>query len=82
MKSIFDNVRFGLYTHMYRLQPLDLSMNKAAKEHMHSKFQDWYADKVMQQIDKNEDFEPIDLRLSRMKPLGAQWAISLYNLLG
>ena len=55
-----------------RLQPLDLSMNKAAKEHMRNKFQDWYADKVMQQIDKNEEFEPIDLHLSRIKPLGAQ----------
>ena len=63
-----------------RLQPLDLSVNKAAKEHMRGKFQEWYANLVKQQLDKN-DIEPPDLRLARMKPLGAQWIISTYEYL-
>lgn len=65
-----------------RLQPLDLSVNKAAKEHMRSKFHEWHANMVMQQLDKSENkAKPIDLRLSRMKPLGAQWIISTYEYL-
>ena len=62
-----------------RLQPLDLSVNKAAKEFLRRKFQNWYATKVCAQLDGKEEKEAIDLRLSIMKPLGAKWVIELYD---
>lgn len=64
-----------------RLQPMDLSVNKSAKEFMRSKFRDWYATQVQQQLDEGADIAPVDLRLSTMKPLGARWLVSLYDYL-
>ena len=65
-----------------RLQPLDVSVNKAAKEFLRRKFQQWYSDQVYTQI-KNGTSEKaavnVDLKLSIIKPLGAQWLIDLYD---
>jgi hypothetical protein len=47
-----------------RLQPLDISVNKAAKSFLRSEFQKWYADKVTQQVDSMSDedeFENVDM---------------------
>lgn len=38
-----------------RLQPLDISVNKAVKEFLHGKFQQWYSDEVRKQIEKAEE---------------------------
>ena len=54
-----------------KLQPLDLSINKAAKDFMRSKFQEWYGKIICQQINDGV-CEEVDLRLSRMKPLSAK----------
>ena len=63
-----------------RLQPMDLSMNKPAKEFMRRKFQEWYAIEVQKQLDQGAtDITPVDLRMSIMKPLGAKWLVSLYD---
>lgn len=62
-----------------RLQPLDLSVNKAAKNYLRNCFQEWYAKEIMQQIDSEEKTIPVDLRMSVVKPLGAQWMIRLYD---
>jgi len=59
------------------LQPLDVSVNKPAKEFLREKFQDWYASQIIDQFDK--DMQQVDMRLSIMKPLGARWLIDLYN---
>ena len=48
------------------LQPLDLSVNKAAKEFLRKQF-------------NVKPMQSIDLRLSVVKPLGARWMISLYD---
>ena len=63
-----------------QLQPLDLSVNKPAKDFMRSKFQDWYGKMICQQLENNTD-DPIDLRLSIMKPLSARWIIELFAYL-
>ena len=63
-----------------RLQPMDLSVNKAVKDFMGSKFRDWYATQVQQQLHE-EDITPVNLRMSIMKPLGARWLVSLYDYL-
>ena len=64
-----------------RLQPLDLSVNKAAKEFLRRKFHEWYAKQVCLQLQQNGKQSPIDLRLSIVKPLGAQWMVELYDYL-
>ena len=62
-----------------RLQPLDLSVNKTAKEFLRKCFQKWYALQVCSQLEGKTSKEPVDLRLSVMKPLGAKWLIELYD---
>ena len=63
-----------------QLQPMDLSVNKPAKEFLRSKFSDWYSEQVRQQIDDVDDirkveFVPVDLRLVVMRELSAQWLV-------
>ena len=62
-----------------RLQPMDISINKAAKEFMRNKFSLWYADEVEKRLGHSEETVPIDLKMSTMKPLGAQWLVSLFD---
>ena len=62
-----------------RLQPLDLSINRAAKDFLHGKFREWYALQVCSQIKGETETEPVDLRLSLIKPLCAKWIVSLYE---
>lgn len=61
-----------------RLQPMDLSVNKAAKDFLRSQFRDWYAHEVSSNLEE-EDSSIVDLKLSRIKPLHAQWMVALYN---
>ena len=60
-----------------RLQPLDVSINKPAKEFLRGKFQDWYAGQIIDQLD--EETQQVDMRLSVMKPLCAHWLVDLYD---
>ena len=60
------------------LQPLDISVNKPAKDFLRRKFQDWYSKKISRQFQGLESKEPVDLRLAIMKP---QWMISLHTYL-
>ena len=62
-----------------RLQPLDVSVNKPAKEFLRKQFHEWYANKICKQLQDNTPVTPVDLKLSVMKPLGAQWMIKLYD---
>ena len=62
-----------------RLQPLDLSFNKAAKTFLRSKFQMWFAKEIALQKNGEKPNEPVDLCLSKIKPLGAQWLLELYD---
>ena len=60
---------------------MDVSVNKPAKNFLRQQFQDWYAEKICKQLDQQEEMSPVDLRLSIVKPLGAQWMIKLYDYL-
>ena len=62
-----------------RLQPLDVSVNKSAKEYLRRQFQQWYSDKVCEQMKDGTITEAVDLSLSQVKPLGAKWLIGLYE---
>ena len=72
--------RLYLLPELKRLQPLDLSVNKAAKEFLRKQFNGWYSDKIYYQLRNGvKPMQSIDLRLSVVKPLGARWMISLYD---
>ena len=51
------------------LQPLYVSVNKAIKN-MRESLQSWYANEVLKQ---QGEYKLINLKLSTLKPLGAQW---------
>ena len=55
-----------------RLQPLDITVNKAAKNFMREQFQHSYADQIQLQAHE-ETRKRIDLKLSIVKPLAAKW---------
>ncbi len=57
---------------------MDLSVNKPVKDCLKRFFQLWYALQVEKQIRKNPG-KPIDLRLSVIKPIHAQWLIDAYD---
>ena len=57
-----------------RLQPLDLSVNKPCKDFMRKKFIEWYSTKFCEALEQTNNPRPkIDLRLSTLKPIGAEW---------
>jgi hypothetical protein len=61
-----------------RLQPLDISVNKAAKEFLRRQFHDWYSSKISSQLKAGSS---VDLRMAVVKPLSAKWMIALYDYL-
>ena len=64
-----------------RLQPLDISVNKAVKDFLRSKFLEWFAKLLKCQLSGETAKAPVDLWLSVVKPEGAKWMIAMYNYL-
>ena len=64
-----------------RLQPLDISVNKAAKSFLHSQFEIWYASELSQQISEStsDDIEIVDLSTPGMKCIGGQWLVKMLD---
>ena len=64
-----------------KLQPLDVSVNKPAKDHLKQKFHKWYAEKVMEQIEagNSPDEVVVDIKLTVMKEIGAKWLVSMFD---
>jgi hypothetical protein len=63
---------------------LDLSVNKSIKDFLKNKFQSWYADGIVYQLkdidgDCISTMQPVDLRMSVSKPLGAKWLIEAFK---
>ena len=62
-----------------RFQPLDLAVNKPLKDQMKRQFHHWYAEEDRKKIkDSAGDNKIVDLKLSRLKPLGLQWLVYTY----
>ena len=63
------------------LQPMDLSVNKPAKDILKQRFEEWYSGEVMKQLDRREDegteIQPINLGLPMLKELGAKWLVQM-----
>ena len=66
-------------TNLY--QPLDLSVNKAAKDFTRKKFSEWYTRQLTNGMKNGIELDDIeiDYRLSVLKSLHAAWLISLCN---
>jgi hypothetical protein len=65
-----------------KLQPLDLSVNKAAKDFLKLQFSEWYSEQIFKNVeDGTSSPTPVNLNLATLKPLGAKWMVSLYDYL-
>ena len=62
-----------------KLQPLDLSVNKPAKDFLRARFHEWYGDQICKQLDDGIT-EADDVRLSILKLLAAQWMIDFTHI--
>ena len=64
-----------------KFQPLDLTVNKAAKRFIQHQYNDWFSDQVARQLKSGKD--PTDIKvsskLSDLKPLHASWIVDLYK---
>ena len=61
------------------LQPMDLSVNKPAKDFLKRCFEDWHSQQATNQLEgkdiESTDLQPISLSLPVLKELGAKWLV-------
>ena len=62
-------------THFF--QPLDLTVNGAEKKLARKEFIQYYSTAVQQQLQSGKEIE-VDLRMSVIKTLHAQWLVNIY----
>ena len=65
------------------LQPMDISVNKPAKEYL-KRFEQWYSGEVTNQLEGRDlddleaaELQPIDLGMPVMKEIGAKWLVEM-----
>ena len=65
----------------HKFQPLDISVNKAAKAFIQNLYNEWFSNQVAIQL--KHGIDPADvkisLKLSDLKPLHASWIVELYH---
>ena len=63
------------------LQPLDRLVNKPLKDHLKTKFTQWYADQVSAQLASGKaiDEVKINMCISIIKPTSANWILFAYD---
>lgn len=66
------------------LQPMDISVNKPAKEYLQRQFQEWYSEEVMRQLDGRDvedlataEVQPTSLGMPILKEVEAQWLVGM-----
>lgn len=64
-----------------KLQPLDLSVNKPAKDFLRGKFGTWYATLVQKELDagKGPSEIKVDMSMAVIKEVSATWLTGLYD---
>ena len=65
----------------HEFQPLDLKVSGSAKVFLSGMFQEWYVKEITKQFEDGTDVYSVNvnLNLSMMKQLHAQWVIGLYD---
>ena len=68
------------------LQPMDISVNKPAKEYLRREFEIWYSEEVMKQLEGKDledlgeaDLEPINMGMPILKEIGAKWLVGMHE---
>lgn len=58
-----------------------MSVQKAVKNHLRKSFKDWYSNQIVAQLKDGEDSDvsPVDLTMSKLKPLSAKWLVQMYQ---
>lgn len=64
------------------LQPMDIAVNKPAKDFLKRKFEHWYSEKVTSQLQgvydiESAEIQPIDLSMAVVKELSAHWLVEM-----
>ena len=62
------------------LQPMDLSVNKQAKDFLKQRFEEWYAKQLDGKDPETTTLEPTPLGLPVLKELGAKWMVGMLNI--
>ena len=64
-----------------RLQPMDISVNKPAKEYIKRQFDQWYSEQVLAQLRRKDiealQLKPISLDFPTLKEVGAKWLVDM-----
>ena len=65
----------------YLLQPLDRTVNGQAKKFTSRELSEWYSSQIMKQLDDGKELHDINIdpKLSKLKPLHAEWFVELYS---
>ena len=69
------------HTNLFR--PFDISFNKSAKCYLSTKYQDWYAEKVLEQLNRGINAHDVKtgIRLSTIKPLQVKWIVDVFKFM-
>lgn len=64
------------------LQPMDIAVNKPAKDFLKRKFEHWYSNEVMKQFSNVSDvdsieLQPVNLCMAAIKELTAEWLVDM-----
>ena len=65
-----------------RLQLMDLSVNKAAKNFLRGRFNEWYSEQVADQLGDDLDglqVQPVNLTAAAMKSVGGKWLVEMHK---
>ena len=64
-----------------RLQTMDTSVNKPAKDFLKRQFDQWYSEQVLAQQDTSDlnalELQPVNLGLPALKELGVKWLVDM-----
>ena len=68
------------------LQPMDLAVNKPAKDFLKRKFEEWYSGEVTKQLNgvidiQSTEIQPVDLSFCAMKLLPSKWLVEMAEYL-
>ena len=69
-----------------KFQPMDVAVNKPAKNFLRRKLEGWYADQVTEQLNNagasdidSIELQPVDLSMALIKELSEQWLVEMHG---
>ena len=68
------------------LQPMDIAVNKPAKDFLKRKFEHWYSEEVTKQLEgvseiESAELQPLDFSMAVVKELTAKWLVEMVEYL-